>query len=294
MSNVKPLFDEPDTSVKPIFLDDDIVKPKEQHTVFALDLPDEVVAPKKVSTVISLDLPDEPIKPKKEVVEIKVHAAFESEEHPLVRQAMEKGQEKFPLIMKESGFLVRDNLNSIFPISFDTLSIYGSDLLTKAASLIEGVTRSIEKTHEVNAEAHIKAILEHADTTKHKPSLLGLLNAGHHFNPVDARDQLSAIQKALRLRLIDLETLVETVSRVAQSMSIKMTVMAIVEDMSDPGDTGSLVARKANLFSVSLQEIGIATKQIQNIKKQTQEWIIRCEEISTVTLPALGFKNQNR
>jgi hypothetical protein len=299
MPEVKPLFDEPDSTafssqtVKPLSFDDPPAKPKTSN-VSALDLANDFPSTKRVTSVVSLDLPEEAPRPKKEDAVVRASSAFASEEHPFVSQAMQRGEAKFPLIMKESGFLVRDNLNSILPVSFETLSQYGSDVLVKAASLIDDITNSIEKVHEVNAEGNIKHILESADTTKHKPSLLGFISGSNHFDPNTARMQLSAIKSLLSLKLAELANLTETLDRTKHSLSIKTTVMAIVGDMSDHGDIGNLVARKANLFSVSLQEIDISNTQVQNIKKQTQEWILRCEEISTITLPALGFKNQTR
>jgi len=301
MTEVKPLFDEPDSSasnsytVQPLSFDETPTKSKSISSVLALDLPDDIVITKKLPSIAALDLQDEAPKIKKqESSVIKASSAFDDEEHPFVAQAMKRGQSNFPLIMKESGFLIRDNLNSILPVSFETLSQYGSDVLTKAASLIDDITKRIEEVHEVNAEAHIKTILERAGTPNHKPSILGFINGHIPFNANDARVQLTFIQKALSLKLADLAILIEILDRTKHSLSIKTTVMAIVGDMSDHGDIGNLVVRKANLFSVSLQEVDISTTQVQNIKKQTQEWILRCEEISTITLPALGFKNQTR
>jgi hypothetical protein len=299
MPDVKPLFDEPDSTasssqtIKTLSFDDDIPKPI-TPSILALDLANDFPNTKRVTSVVSLDLPDEAPRPKKEEAVVRASSAFESEEHPFVSQAIQRGEAKFPLIMKEFGFLVRDNLNSILPVSFETLSSYGSDALVKAAELIDEITKSIEKIHEVNAEGNIKHILESADPTKHKPSLLGFISGANHFDANTARMQLSAIKSLLNVKLTELANLTETLDRTKHALSIKTTVMAIVGDMSDHGDIGNLVSRKANLFSVSLQEIDISTTQIQNIKKQTQEWILRCEEISTITLPALGFKNQTR
>jgi hypothetical protein len=273
--------------------------PQVDTAVAALDLPDAPAAPKVLSSHASiLDLPDLPEArrnregPPASTSQITAPSEiFVVEEHPSIAPAMKRGQEKFPEIMKMSGFLIRNSLNDLVPLSFDSLSSHGSNTLTRAAGLVDRIAAATRAVAEVRAFEQIQDIVARADSTKHKVTLLGFIEKSvKPFDPVAANVHLTAIKEALQIKLRVVDELRQEMIRIKDSLAVEVATMAILSDMTDHADIGALVVRKASLFNVSLQEVQMALTQVTMIEKSAQEWVMRCDEVKTVTLPALGFR----
>jgi hypothetical protein len=287
-------------------------RPAISKTAVALDLPDEPARVKRAPDVAALSLPDaEPIAagrsglftrassldlpdvapaPKAAGYVSKPSDVFVMDEHPSIAAAMKRGEEQFPDIMKKSGFLVRNNLNALVPVTFDTLSSHGSATLTRAAGLVDKIAAATKAVHEVGAAEQIQGIVDHADRTKQKKSLLGLIGSMKPFDPAAANAHLTAIKEALRIKLRVVDELRQDMERIKDSLTVEVTTMAILSGMTDHADIGGLVVRRANLFNVSFQEVNMALTQVANIETSVREWVMRCDEVKTVTLPALGFR----
>jgi hypothetical protein len=305
MAETKPLFDDEEPAgnvfqhtegdaktslVSALNFDED--EPK-RPAVAPLILPDD-----PVPAVKPLDLPAPPPPaaagldlPEEAPPSIKVSLAIAEAEHPSVTQAMRRGEEKFPVLMKSSGFRIRNNLCMVLPISFETLSNYGLGSLQRAAALIDQNIQASAALHEINADAHIKTIIERTDAVRHKSSLRGMLAGLVPFDPNVARDQLTAIASALQHRAALLEQTHEELKNIQDVLQIELATMAILADMTDHADIGALVIRRDNLFATSLQEVTMALQQNENIRRQVQEWIMRCDEVRTVTISALHMRN---
>lgn len=305
MADPKPLFDDaalpvkqPDAlpsavSVTPLFSETAPVGQVSAFAVLPLQFDESPTSPAPAATaeilVQPLILPDAPAAPV--VPGIAPAAAIAVAEHSSVAQAMIRGEQKFPEIMKDSGFLIRNNLNRILPVSFDTLAGYGSDTLQRAAGLIGEVAKAMSAVHDVNAEAQIRTLVDHADSTRRK-SLRDLIGASlHSFDANQAVLQLGAIRDAVTQRLGLVKDLAEQLRRVESTLGVEVATMAILGDMTDRGDVGVLVIRKGNLFQTSLQEVSMAIRQLETTERQGQEWVLRCDEVCTLVLPALGFRN---
>ncbi len=307
MAETKPLFDDEEPAgdalqptagdaktplVRALNLD---ANEPEYPVVAPLMLPDDPLPTGKklaqpalappVIHVATLDLPEEAMP------SIKVSLAIAEEEHPSVAQAMRRGEEKFPALMKSSGFRIRNNLCAVLPVSFETLSNYGLGNLQRAAALIDQNIQASAALHEINADAHIKAIIERADTVRRKSSLRGMLAGLVPFDANIARDQLMAIASALQHRMALIGQTHEELKNIQDVLQIELATMAILADMTDHAEVGALVVRRDNLFTTSLQEVTMALQQNENIRRQVQEWIMRCDEVRTVTLSALGMRN---
>lgn len=266
--------------------------------VAALDLSEQPVIRQptiRAAQATALVLPDLAAQERKPPVANQTPSdVFVVDEHPSVGPAMKRGEERFPDVMKKSGYLVRNNLNAVIPVTFDTLSAYGNSNLSRAADLVNKISEATRAVREVDAENQIQAILDQAKKPSQHMSMFGIIGAAFkHFDPVAAAAHLTAIKEALRLKLIAVEAVREEAERIRDTLGIEVTTLAILADMSDhSADIGGMVNRRGNLFNVSLQEVNMALGQIAAIKKNAQEWVMRCDEVKTVTLPALGFQTK--
>ena len=305
MVDPKPLFDDetPDQPVPPSDNDGKALGVAAQDEsrpiqVVALDLSDADASPApppaapaqpRVETarpaafdVAPLALGDDP-----QPAAAQPSVAMAMDESPAIAQAMRRGMEKFPGVMGTLAYLVRNDLNEILPVEFQKVSEYGSDTLTRAADLIAQVARLGQDLHEIDAENLLTTIVEHANG-EHKKSVFGLLTA-HSFDPQAASSQLAAIAQAIRSKLAHADGLADLLTRVQTTLIAKTTAIDIVSDMAELSQLGDIVTRKATALSASRQQIKLAIQQIGNLRKQAEEWIMRADEIRTLTLPAMGF-----
>jgi hypothetical protein len=277
--------------------------------VGSLDLPpDRLVAPQKAAPQIGpLDLPDHRLPavaaptvqigpldlPAQKITEPPppiAASALDVNEHPGVAQALRRGEETFPEIMQNSGFLVRNALNRLLPISFKTVEGFGVETLNRAAGLVDRITEAVEKIHEVRAAELLAEIVAQADPTRHHSLLERLSQTLAPFDSAAASLQIDAIRSALLQRLQAVDTLVEEMSRLRDTLSVDVATIGILSSMTDHADIGALVVRRGELFAVSLKEVDMALTQGRLVQKQVQEWVLRCDEVKTATLPALGFR----
>ncbi|MCX4161760.1 MULTISPECIES: hypothetical protein [Paraburkholderia] len=217
-------------------------------------------------------------------------AAIPIDEHPSIAQAMVRGTEKFPDVMRDYGYLVRNNLNRIVPLDFRTLTDFGSDTLSRAADLIGQVVKVSQSLHDLGAEDLIKDILDRAGNAGKHKSMLNLL-VSHTFDPQAAMLQLTDIAQAIRQSLTQVDTIDDLLSRVRMTLTVETATIGIVDDMADRGTMGDMLARKASAMTTSLQEVDMAIRQAANIRRQAEEWVMRCDEVRTLTLPAMGFRS---
>jgi hypothetical protein len=288
MVDPKPLFDDetPDDPVPPSDNDgkaphvaaQDEARPIQ---VVALDLSGTDHSPAPAVEVAPLEFGADP-----QPAASQPGVAMAIDESPAVAQAMRQGLEKFPQVMSTLAYLVRNDLNEILPVEFQKVAEYGSDTLTRAADLIAQVARLGPDLHEIDAENLLRTIVEHANG-EHKKSVFGLL--AHSFDAQATSSQLAAIAQAIRSKLAHADELADLLTRVHTTLIAKTTAIDIVSDMAELSQLGDVVTRKATALSASRQQIQLAIQQVGNLRKQAEEWIMRADEIRTLTLPAMGF-----
>ncbi len=279
MIDPKPLFDEE----------------SEANPVGALDLSDPAPPPVAGTApgivVGPLDLGNAPVAHAIRPAGIAVKAVGVDEFAGLA-QAIQRGVVKFPAVMRESGFLVRNSLNQLLPLDFDRLTAFGGATLERAASLIGAVADLNARLHEVDAERLISNVVEAARAHaahRRQTSILGLLGELVPFDARAAERQIAGVHHALLLRLDQLAAVSEAMQRLQATLVVEVTTLAILDDMSDHGTMGEQLARRSMLFTTSLQEVATASSQIESLKKQIQSWTMRCDEVRTITLPELGY-----
>ena len=164
--------------------------------------------------------------------------------------------------------------------------------MERVASLIGEVAELNGRLHEVDAERIIAHVVEAARAhaaRRRQTSLLGLLGELVPFDARQAELQIAFVHRALLLRLEQLAAMADAMRRLQATLVVEVTTLAILEDMSDHGAMGEQLARRSLLFTTSLQEVATASSQIESLKAQIQAWTMRCDEVRTITLPALGY-----
>ena len=73
-------------------------------------------------------------------------------------------------------------------------------------------------------------------------------------------------------------------------LKVAIAVTGILADLIAQANIRALIARKADLFTASAAEVDMAQKQIENLQKLAQKAILQCDELKSVTLPAIGFQ----
>ena len=206
--------------------------------------------------------------------------------------AMQHGLDRFPDIMRESGFLVRNNLNQLLPLDFDRLAGFGSPTLERAAGLIGEVATLNGRLHEVEAERIVSHVVEAARAhaaRRRQVSLLGLLAELSPFDAQAAGQQVAAVHRALLRHLDGITATSASLKRLQATLAAEVTTLAILDGMADHGKMGEVLARRALLFNASAQEVAAALAQVESLALHVQDWTMRCDEVCTVTLPALGY-----
>jgi hypothetical protein len=298
MVDPKPLFDDDETPAEPVSAPD---APRTVQVV-ALDLSGTDDTPAPVRPALDLSSSRPAVSASRVVTPLDLGAdepapvaiapepaiALAAGESPAVAQAMRQGAQKFPDVMREYGYLVRNDLSSLLPVGFQTLSDYGSDTLTRAADLIAQVARLGEDLHELDAENLLRTIVEHANSEHGHKSLLDRLSM-HGFDPQAAASQLLAIAQTIRGRLARADELADLLSRVHTTLIAQTTAVDLVSDMAELSQLGDAVTRKAKALSTSRQQVDLALRQVDTLRRQAEEWVMRADEIRTLTLPAMGF-----
>jgi hypothetical protein len=101
--------------------------------------------------------------------------------------------------------------------------------------------------------------------------------------------QIGAIRQAVQATLPRIAAASGDMARVADALTVEAAVLAILNDMGDHGPAGDLLARRAYLVGAARQEIDMAIRQAETLIAQAQQWVMRCDEVRGVVLPALGF-----
>ncbi len=258
---------------RPLFEDDDFGTPQARPGVVVgrLDLGDEPPPAPAPSRVVS---------------------AIGDGDHAGLAQAMARGAARFPAIMQNAGFLVRNNLNQLLPLDFDKLANFGAGTLERAAAAMGEVATLNGRLAEIDAESILLRVVEAArahGARKRQASLLGLLANFAPFDAHAAARQVAGLHHALLLRVDQVSAAADALERLQGTLSVEVTTLAILEDMSDHGAMGDMLSRRAALFQASLQEVAMALAQLESLRRQVQEWTMRCDEVLAVTLPALGY-----
>jgi hypothetical protein len=266
MTDPKPLFADESEAWQP-------VQPGPRHgiEVERLDLDPVAVAPQAARVTVS---------------------AVGGGELSALNQAMDRGMARFPAIMQSAGYLVRNNLNQLLPLDYEKLAVFGSLTLERSAFLIGELTGVNERLHEVDAEAIITRVVQSARAhaaRNRQVSFIAILSNLAPFDTAAAEQQVAGVQRALLLRLDQVTATSEAMQRLRTTLSVEITTLAILEDMSDHGAMGELLTRRSLLFKASLQELAAALAQMESMKRQLQDWTMRCDEVKAVTLPALGY-----
>ncbi|MGH7082719.1 MAG: hypothetical protein ACREFV_09660 [Acetobacteraceae bacterium] len=217
-------------------------------------------------------------------------AAIERAEDPGVAEAMEHGEKLFPEVMKASGHAIRDALVSVMPVTFDSFANFGADHLARIAELVRQVSAMTEDLHRIDAAQQIRGIVAEADQANGKTSLLDRMGIHRRFDPAEASAQIDAVRNALSAELYKILKAAVDFERAMIPLNVVVAVSGILSDMTAESGIHALVARKAELFTSSAAEAGMAKKQIENLQKLAQESILQCDELKNVTLPAVGFR----
>lgn len=215
---------------------------------------------------------------------------FVLDEAPAVVQAFKRGLELYPDIMRTRGHAVRNHFSALLPFTFEKLSDYGADILSHVAILVSDMVKTSESLHEIHATESVNKILNDADPTKQVHGFKALLGGGGHFNLAAATHQLLMIEKALHAKLKPIDGKIEELSDAQESLKIYVATLSILQDMPAHAEHGALLARKANLFTVSMQEANIAVSQAKALQTQARESIMRCEEVRVTVLPSYGLR----
>jgi hypothetical protein len=295
MVDPKPLFDDDDQPeatrsapiVAPLDLPDDPVPPRQDRhrppVVVPLELPDDLPALRTPTFgPAGLDLPpDAPV----------VRPAIAVREHPFVAGAMARGEALFPEVMRERGFQVRNLLSELIPVDFPRLADFADDTLHRAAALVDEVAALDQRFHQIDAETLITGIVERARThaAHAKRSLVERLSGLVPFDERAARRQVEAIRWAVAAELVRIADAGDNQVRLSTTLTVEAAVLGILNDMGDRGAMGDLLSRRGSLLNAARQELDIMGRQIESLRLLAQQWMMRCDEVHTIILPALGF-----
>lgn len=213
-----------------------------------------------------------------------------SVEDPGVAQGMERGEKLFPDIMKSTGHAIRNALASVMPLTFESLSNFGMDELARVADLVGQVSTMTDDLHKIDAAEQIRGIVADAERANAKPSLLDRVGIHSQFDLEAANAQIDAIRRRLSAELYKIRKASVDIERVMIPLNAAISVTRILADGAGQSELARVIERRASLFASSSAEVDIAKKQLENLRKLAEEGILQCDELKTVTLPAMGFR----
>lgn len=217
-------------------------------------------------------------------------APIERTEDPGVAEAMARGEKLFPEVMKASGHAIRDALVSVMPVTFESFANFGRDHPARIAELVRQVSAMTEDMKRIDASEQLRGIVADAEQAKGKPSLFDRMGIHKHFDPAEAGQQIEVIRDALGTELYKIRKAAVDFERAMIPLEVAVAVSRILAEMTAETEIHALVARRAELFTASAAEAGMAKKQTENLRKLAEEGILQCDELKNVTLPAVGFR----
>lgn len=211
-------------------------------------------------------------------------------EDPGVAEAMARGEKLFPDLMKASGPAIRKALLSVVPVTFETIADFGADPLARIAALVGEVSTASEDLRRIDAAKEVRDIVSEASRGKAKTLLLDAIGAGEPFDPVSADTRIDGTRGALVTERYKIRKMSVDLDRAMLPLDVAIGVLRILSEMATRDDLKTIIRRRADLFSASATEVAMAKKQLENLQKLAEEGIAQCDELKTVTLPALGFR----
>jgi hypothetical protein len=256
----------------PLFDDDDGAKPARRAPVMPT----------------LLDLDNAPERPKPAATRF-VQAIGED---PQVAVALARGEKLFPALLKSHGHLIRNRLGDLLPLDFARLSGFGRDTLDRSSRLTMAVAALNARFHALDPEALVTGIVAQAKVhamgakrTGFRAMLTGLVP----FDAGEARARLEALRGLTEALLRDVSACVEDIGRLDLVIRTEVAALAILNDLADHGTMGDLLNRCVALIDAAAQELTIAARQGETLRRLAEQWIMRIDETRDATLPALGF-----
>ncbi len=210
--------------------------------------------------------------------------------HPAVDQAVERLKNLYPAVDMIELTGIRSLLEKLIPVDFDRVQDFCLKELKRAASLIENITTGSKSITDIDADKIINTIIENAKKSRKGKSLVGFVLGNDGFDPNEAKVQLSYVKKALMKQIDNVKSYKSDLKNSLSGLKTGLMVLSTLNDMSDHGSVGQIIERKSRMMTASIQELELAIRQIDAIDNQTKNWVMTCDEVVTVTLPALGWK----
>jgi len=110
-----------------------------------------------------------------------------------------------------------------------------------------------------------------------------------HFDPASAQNTLMRLYGGVQSIHGRLAGIGDLAQETLAAIQMDVMVMGVIATMAENTPLAPQVQRRHDLLLTTGQELQLAQKQLEALKKQTESALMQIEEVRTVTLPSLGF-----
>jgi hypothetical protein len=134
----------------------------------------------------------------------------------------------------------------------------------------------------IDLAASIETILREA-----KPAH-GLRKVLHkHHDAAEIHRRLDVLLQATQLLGQRMDSLANEQASIAAALELHVAVLAVCVSM--PSSFADVLQRRVELFAQADRECQLAVAQIEALRKDVREGILRLDEVRNVTIPAMGL-----
>lgn len=307
--NAAPLFQEATEPVAPLFDNApnvDAVPLFGHETSVAPALPIESLPPAPVLPVEPLAAPQtatqpalavEPLRdmPKPaEPAKVAPEAVFDSEDDPIVRQAMRHAEQQFAALFASHGRLLHDRFRLLFPLEFRKITDHGDAALQTFRTTIAAVSEITTHVSALGAADTIRQIVQDAQThNDHSVGFRHLLHSVEHalapFNTIGSYTRLDRLAVEIKLVYDKLLLMEQSATAAFDHLKIDSAALSVAASMAGKTEFETHLVRRRDMFLTGTSELDLAVRQIAALKMQIENTTLQIDEMRNTTLPSLGF-----
>jgi hypothetical protein len=222
---------------------------------------------------------------------------FQEPEDPLVHKALQHAQEQYPDVFESKKRAFKARFETLLPLDFDRVGAFGAETLPHVQVVMREVSESSQNLSALSVSSVIQEITTAARDAAGKSvtphGLGGLLKrveqSVRHFDPESAQNTLMRLYGGVQSIHGRLAGIGDLAQETLAAIQMDVMVMGVIATMAENTPLAPQVQRRHDLLLTTGQELQLAQKQLEALKKQTENALMQIEEVRTVTLPSLGF-----
>ena len=253
---------------------------------FGSDEAAEPLAPASPPRALSFDdlppLPSASSVPSKPVAK----PLFESEDHPAVRDALERARAEYPELFAQAEQRLAALFRRILPVRLALVTEWAEAPLMEQAALLQPITELVLKFTQMAVPALLDAALE---STRPPTGMFDKL-LRRQASPAQFKPALVSSRAQLLQLMADSEVATRNLEASARNLSLHGAALAVVANIVGGAADATLLdalTQRRTLIQQAVRQAELSILQMGQVRQQAADLIGQVSSFLTVTLPAL-------